>query len=63
MKPIILKLARDDLKEINERLKGFGNVPPKKFKDSFALFCDNVTRMPSPKSPVGGHRKHPPTRL
>jgi len=46
MKPIILKLARDDLKEIHYRLIEYGNIPPKKFKDSFKSFCDNVTTMP-----------------
>jgi len=46
MKPIILKLARDDLKGIHNRLIEFGSVPPKKFRDSFATFCINVTTMP-----------------
>jgi len=46
MKPIILKLARDDLKEIHERLLEYGNNPLKKLKDSFKSFCNNVTTMP-----------------
>ena len=46
MKPIILKLARDDLKEIRDRLVEFGNNPPRKFKDSFTVFCANITSMP-----------------
>ena len=46
MKPIILKLARDDLKEIHERLIEYGNNPSKKLKDSFKAFCSNVTTMP-----------------
>jgi len=46
MKPVILKLARDDLKEIHNRLIEYGNIPTKKFKDSFKTFCDNVTTMP-----------------
>jgi hypothetical protein len=35
MKPVILKLARDDLKGIHERLSEFGTNPPKKFRASF----------------------------
>jgi len=46
MKPIILKLARDDLKEIHNRLVEFGNIPPKKFRDSFTTFCANITSIP-----------------
>ena len=46
MKPIILKFARDDLKEIHRRLIEYGYIPPKKFKDTFKTFCDNVTTMP-----------------
>jgi len=46
MKPVILKLARDDLKEIHSRLIEYGNIPQKKFKDTFKTFCDNVTTMP-----------------
>ena len=46
MKPIILKLARDDLKEIHNRLVEFGYTPPKKFRDSFTTFCTNITGMP-----------------
>ena len=46
MKPIVLRLARDDLKEIRDRLAEFGNNPPRKFRDSFTVFCANVTSMP-----------------
>ena len=46
MKPIILKLARDDLKEIYERLTEYGNTPPQKFRDAFEAFCDNITTLP-----------------
>ena len=46
MKPKILKLARDDLKEIRDRLLEFGNKPPKKFRESFEKFCVNITKMP-----------------
>jgi len=46
MKPKILRLARDDIREIHERLVEFGNIPPKKFRESFEKFCANVTTMP-----------------
>jgi len=46
MRPVILRLARDDLKEIHYRLSEFGNIPPKKFRDSFTSFCTNVAYMP-----------------
>ena len=46
MKPIILKLARDDLKEIHEQLLEYGNNPPLKFRASFEKFCNNVATMP-----------------
>jgi plasmid stabilization system protein ParE len=46
MKPIILSLARDDLKDIRDRLVEFGSSPPKKFRESFTMFCTNVTKMP-----------------
>ena len=39
-------MARDDLKEIRDRLAEFGNNPPRKFRDSFTVFCTNVTSMP-----------------
>jgi len=42
MKPIILKLARDDLKEIRDRLSEFGVNPPRKFRESFEKFCSRV---------------------
>jgi len=46
MKPIVLSLAKSDLKEIRERLVEFGNIPPKKFRDSFTWLCSNITSMP-----------------
>ena len=46
MKPKILSLARDDLKEIRNRLSEFGSVPTTRFRDSFATFCDNVANWP-----------------
>ena len=46
MKPVILRLARDDLKGIHNRLIEFGSIPPKKFRDSFTTFCINVSTMP-----------------
>jgi plasmid stabilization system protein ParE len=46
MKPIVLRLARDDLKEIHDRLAEFGNNPPRKFRDSFTAFIANVASMP-----------------
>jgi len=46
MKPIVLSLAKSDLKEIHERLVEFGNIPPKKFRDSFSGLCSNITSMP-----------------
>jgi plasmid stabilization system protein ParE len=46
MKPIILRLARDDLKEIHDRLAEYGITPQKRFRDSFSAFCANVTSMP-----------------
>jgi len=47
MKPIILKLARDDLKEIHEYLSEFGANPPKKLRKSFEDFCLRVASMPN----------------
>jgi plasmid stabilization system protein ParE len=46
MKPVILKLAREDLREICSRLADFGNDPPNKLRNSFLMFCTNVTSMP-----------------
>jgi plasmid stabilization system protein ParE len=46
MKPIILKLARDDLMEIRQYLSQFGDSPPKKFRTSFEKFCIQVASMP-----------------
>ena len=46
MKPAILKLARDDLKEAHDYLSEFGANPPKKFRESFEKFCTQVESMP-----------------
>lgn len=46
MKPVILKLARDDLKEIRDYLSEFGENPPRKFRGSFEKFCAQVESMP-----------------
>jgi plasmid stabilization system protein ParE len=46
MKPTVLNLARNDLKEIRERLAEFGNNPPSKFRRSFEAFYANITSMP-----------------
>ena len=46
MKPVVLKLARDDLKEIRDRLSEFGASPPIKFRESFEKFCTQVENMP-----------------
>ena len=46
MKPAILKLARNDLKEIHGYLSGFGTNPPKKFRTSFEKFCIRVASAP-----------------
>ena len=46
MKPIILKLARDDLKEIHNYLSEFGYNPPKKLRKSFEDFCVQVASNP-----------------
>ena len=46
MKPIILKLARDDLRDIHEYLSEFGETPQKKFRESFEKFCNQVEDTP-----------------
>ena len=46
MKPVVLKLARDDLKEICDRLAEYGKNPSRKFRESFTTFCTNVASMP-----------------
>jgi plasmid stabilization system protein ParE len=46
MNPIILKLARDDLKEIRAKLAEYGKNPTSKFRDSFEKFCTNITNVP-----------------
>ena len=46
MKISIQKIARNDLKEIREHLSEFGEIPPKKFRESFEKFCVQVSDMP-----------------
>jgi plasmid stabilization system protein ParE len=46
MKISILKLARNDIKEIREYLAGFGEAPPEKFRSGFEKFCGQVSEMP-----------------
>ena len=46
VKIFILKLARNDLKEIREYLMEFGEIPPNKFRKSFEEFCGQVADMP-----------------
>lgn len=46
VKPFILKLARDDLKEIHDYLSEFGATPQRKFRKSFENFCTYVESMP-----------------
>ena len=53
MKPIVLKLARDDLQEIRERLSEFGVNPTKRFRDSFEKLCVQAENMPYTYSRYG----------
>ena len=46
MRVSILKLARNDLREIREYLSEFGESPPEKFRESFEKFCLQVANMP-----------------
>ena len=46
MKPIILKLAKDDLREIYEQLFEYGMNTQKNFRESFEKFCILVENMP-----------------
>jgi plasmid stabilization system protein ParE len=46
MKLSILKLARNDLKEIHEYLSEFGESPAKKFRVSFEKFCSQIVDTP-----------------
>ena len=46
MKISLLKLARNDLKEIKEYLMEFGEIPPNKFRKSFEKFCVQIADMP-----------------
>jgi len=43
---LILNLAKNDLKEIHLRLSEYGEVPAKKFRESFERFCAQVVDMP-----------------
>ena len=47
MRISILKLARNDLKEIRDYLSGFGENPPRKFREDFERFCSQVVEMPN----------------
>ena len=47
MKISILKLARNDLREIREYLSEFGENPPKKFREDFERFCRQIVEMPN----------------
>jgi plasmid stabilization system protein ParE len=46
MRVAILKLARNDLREINEYLSEFGENPPRKFRESFQKFTAQVADKP-----------------
>ena len=46
MKIAILKLARNDLREIHEYLSEFGESPNKKFRASFEKFCSQIVNTP-----------------
>ena len=46
MKSIVLKLARDDLKEIRDYLSEFGANLAREFRESFEKFCIQVESMP-----------------
>ena len=46
MKISVLKLARDDLKEIRGYLSKYGEGPPEKFRKSFGKFSEHVADMP-----------------
>ena len=42
----VLSLAQNDLREIHEYLSEFGENPPKKFRESFEKFIEQVSNMP-----------------
>ena len=46
MNPIILSLAKNDLREIRERLSAYGENPPKQFRADFEKFIGHVSNMP-----------------
>jgi len=46
MKISVLKLAKDDLKEIHMYLSGFSEKTPDKFRESFKKFCTHVADTP-----------------
>ena len=42
----VLSLAHNDLREIHEYLSKFGEKPPKKFREGFEKFVEQVSNMP-----------------
>ena len=42
----VLTFAQNDLREIHEYLSNFGENPPKKFRESFEKFIEQVSNMP-----------------
>ena len=46
MTPVILKLARDDLREIQKNLSDFGESPTGTLRKSFEKFIRQVSDMP-----------------
>jgi plasmid stabilization system protein ParE len=42
----VLLLANSDLREIYESLYDYGDNPPKKFRESFDKFIEDVSNMP-----------------
>ncbi|MDR2167134.1 MAG: type II toxin-antitoxin system RelE/ParE family toxin [Clostridiales bacterium] len=55
----VLKLARNDLKEIYEYLSEFGDTPSEKFRRSFEKFCGTVRLLPEI---FGEYRSNPDYR-
>ncbi|MCL1918869.1 MAG: type II toxin-antitoxin system RelE/ParE family toxin [Peptococcaceae bacterium] len=42
----VLRLAQNDLHEIHKYLSEFGENPPKKFRNSFERFIEQISNMP-----------------
>jgi len=42
----VLSVAQNDLREIHRYLSEFGENPPKKFRESFEKFVEQVSNMP-----------------